>query len=65
MMQSEDWKVAIKAIKSSTARGSCGWAADELKNLPTCCIRDLMILLTEYYPLGFTLVYGFPSFASV
>jgi hypothetical protein len=24
-----------------------------------------MILLTEYYPLGFTLVYGFPSFASV
>ena len=48
-----DWLQAIKATKSTTARGSCGWSPDELKNLPPCCIRDLMLLLDQHYAKGF------------
>ena len=40
----EDWIMAVKALKSSTARGCCGWSADELKMLSTDCIADLMYI---------------------
>ena len=37
----QDWKQAIKAMKSKSARGCCAWAPDELKQLPDECIRTL------------------------
>lgn len=48
-----DWKDAIRQISSTTARGCCGWAADELKQLPDNCVADLMFTLQKYVCTGF------------
>ena len=53
MTNLQDWLTAIKAVKSTTARGSCGWSADELKSLPDICIRDLMFVMHNNYGDGF------------
>ena len=49
----EDWIMAVKALKSSTARGCCGWSADEFKMLSTDCIADLMYICRDLQPHGF------------
>ena len=36
------WQSAIKKMKSTTSRGICGWAADELKQLPSNAIAELI-----------------------
>lgn len=36
------WQSAIKKLKSTTSRGICGWAADELKQLPSNAIEALI-----------------------
>ena len=38
----DHWTAGIKSLKSRTARGSCGWAADELKMLPEICVKNLI-----------------------
>ena len=36
------WQTAIQKLKSSTSRGVCGWAADELKILPANAVAGLI-----------------------
>jgi ribonuclease HI len=49
----DHWCRAIKDTPSKTARGSCGWSADELKSLPRLCIIDLMHLVDQFHKQGF------------
>lgn len=49
----EDCKEAIQHMKSATSRSCCGWAADELKNLPDNCIHDLARVMQSLIPDGF------------
>eukprot|EP00435_Cladocopium_sp_Y103_P039596 s1134_g10.t1 len=44
---------AIQQTSSATSRGCCGWSADELKNLPTSCIADLLQTFNRMLPDGF------------
>ena len=41
------WLQAIADIKSNTARGVCGWFADELKDLPLVVITDLVEIIKK------------------
>ena len=41
------WRKAISQLKATTARGSCGWAPDELKQLPDNAIISLMHVFLE------------------
>lgn len=41
LLDISQWKNAIKALRSGTARGACGWHADEIKQLPDKAIEDL------------------------
>lgn len=43
----EQWKKAIKSLKSGTARGVCGWSADELKSLTDPMILDLIAIFNR------------------
>ena len=38
----EEWKAALRALKSKSARGCCAWAPDELKALPDICVQSLI-----------------------
>lgn len=49
----QDWKLALAQIPSTTARGCCGWAPDELKALPDSCIRDLIQEMNHDSTCGF------------
>ena len=47
------WTWAIRNLKKTTARGTCGWATEELQQLPLEAIEDLVQLLASTYPDGF------------
>eukprot|EP00438_Fugacium_kawagutii_P034154 Skav226362 [mRNA] locus=scaffold290:35852:41140:- [translate_table: standard] len=47
------WQDAIKSLRSGTARGACGWHADELKTLPIQCIQQLAQAFNEVVPGSF------------
>lgn len=49
----ETWKFAIKSLKSKTARGMCAWFPDELKMLPSVCIKKLAKILADSSPHAF------------
>lgn len=46
-------RTAITQMKSTTSRGCCGWASDELKMLPDPCLRDLLIIFQKLQNEGF------------
>ena len=47
------WTWAIKKLKKTTAKGTCGWAAEELQLMPPSAIEDLIHLVTKSCPNGF------------
>lgn len=49
----ETWKHSLQHTKSSTARGSCGWAADEMKHLPDNVLTSLQHILRDLFMDGF------------
>ena len=44
----DDWVRAIKHTKSASSAGICGWAPDDLKCLPDCCVQDLAVICHRY-----------------
>ena len=40
----ELWCKLVKKLPSSKAVGPCGWSNGELKAIPLCCIRDLVVI---------------------
>ena len=44
----EEWKQAIRHLKIGTARGICGWYAQELRDLPDLAIEDLYHLFCDH-----------------
>lgn len=47
------WVRLVRNLPSAKAVGPCGWANDELKALPTCCIRDMMLIFQRVMNCGF------------
>ena len=44
----EEWKQAIRHLKIGTARGVCGWYAQELRDLPDLAVEDLFHLFRDH-----------------
>ena len=47
------WMWAIKKLEKTTAKGTCGWAAEELQSMPPQAIEDLVYLVTNTCTSGF------------
>ena len=47
------WMEIIKKLPRSKAVGPCGWSNDELRCLPSCCIRDLLFIFRHVLRSGF------------
>ena len=48
----DDWQLAIKKLKKTTAKGLCGWGTEELQSLPSQAIRDLRQIFQAYADQG-------------
>ena len=44
----DEWKQAVRHLKLNTARGVCGWFAQELRDLPDLALDDLRLLFMEH-----------------
>lgn len=47
------WVRMVRKLPSAKAVGPCGWANDELKSLPTRCIRELRCIFQQVMSVGF------------
>ena len=47
------WTWAIRHLKKNTAKGICGWTAEELQLLPQPALTELVTMIETRYPGGF------------